>query len=111
MNLKILLKKITRSSISIFIRNNLNLSPVDIDIDFLNKKTSISDAFCWRTDNGYETKFLNYKIQAIKCYKDELKKYPHSRSLIGVKNLNKMRGNQSGLNYAEAYEIIRKIEK
>lgn len=56
-------------------------------------------------------KFLNYKIQAIKCYKDELKKYPHSRSLIGVKNLNKMRGNQSGLNYAEAYEIIRKIEK
>lgn len=61
MNLKILLKKITRSSISIFIRNNLNLSPVDIDIDFLNKKTSISDAFCWRTDNGYKTvvKFSN----------------------------------------------------
>ena len=68
MNLKILLKKITRSSISIFIRNNLNLSPVDIDIDFLNKKTSISDAFCWRTDNGYKTvvKFSNLVILTLR---------------------------------------------
>ncbi len=61
MNLKILLKKIIRSSISIFIRNNFNLSPVDIDTDFLNQKSSISDAFCWRTERGYKTviKFSN----------------------------------------------------
>jgi len=56
-------------------------------------------------------KFLKFKIKAIKCYKQELKKYPHSRSIVGIKNLNKIRGNQSGLNYAEAFEIIRKIEK
>ena len=55
MNLKILLKKITRSEFSIFVRNNLNLKPVDFDIDFLKSQSSISDAFCWRTDNGYET--------------------------------------------------------
>ncbi len=56
-------------------------------------------------------KFIEKKIKAIKCYKKEVKKYPHSRSIIGVKNLNKLRGNQSGLKYSEAFEIIRKIEK
>ncbi len=56
-------------------------------------------------------KNINSKIKAIKCYKKELKPYPHSRSVIGIKNLNKIRGNQSGLKYAEAFEIIRKIEK
>ena len=56
-------------------------------------------------------KFLKYKIDAIKSYKNEVKKYPHSRSLTGIKNLNKIRGNQSGLKYAEAFEIIRKIER
>ena len=55
-------------------------------------------------------KFLKFKIKAIKCYKQELKKYPHSRSINGIKNLNRIRGNQSGLKYAEAFEIIRKIE-
>ena len=29
----------------------------------------------------------------------------------GIKNLSKIRGNQSGVKYAEAYEIIRKIDK
>ncbi len=56
-------------------------------------------------------KFLKFKIKAIQCYKQELKKYPHSRSIKGIKNLNRLRGNQSGLNYAEAFEIVRKIEK
>lgn len=56
-------------------------------------------------------KNINSKIKAIKCYKKELKPYPHSRSVMGIKNLNKIRGNQSGLKYAEAFEIIRKIEK
>lgn len=53
---------------------------------------------------------LKYKIDAIKCYKNEIKKYPHSRSIIGIKNLSKIRGNQVGLRFAEAYEIIREIE-
>ena len=56
-------------------------------------------------------KFLNAKIKAIKSYKGEVKPYPHSRSITGLKNLNKIRGNQSGLKYAEAFEIIRKIER
>jgi len=56
-------------------------------------------------------KYLSSKIKAIKCYSDEIKKTPHSRSIDGVKNLSKTRGNQSGMKNAEAYEIIRKIEK
>lgn len=56
-------------------------------------------------------KFIKTKIKAIRCYKKEIKPYPHSRSINGVINLNKIRGNQSGLKYAEAFEIIRKIEK
>ena len=56
-------------------------------------------------------KFIKTKIKAIKCYKKEIKPYPHSRSINGVINLSKIRGNQSGLKYAEAFEIIRKIEK
>ena len=38
-------------------------------------------------------------------------KLTHSRSLDGIKTLGKLRGNQSGLKNAEAYEIIRKIYK
>ena len=55
--------------------------------------------------------FFKSKIKAVKIYKKELKPYPHSRSVVGLKNLNKIRGNQCGLKYAEAFEIIRKIEK
>ena len=54
---------------------------------------------------------MGFKIKAIKAYKEEIKPKPHSRSLSGVKNLNRLRGNQSGLNYAEAFEIIREISK
>lgn len=69
MNLKTLLKKITRSNISIYIRNNLNLKKVDLDTDFLTSKTSISDAFCWRTDKGYKT-ILNFS-NLIKMFFNE----------------------------------------
>jgi LmbE family N-acetylglucosaminyl deacetylase len=56
-------------------------------------------------------KYYKSKIEAIKCYKKEVKPYPHSRSIQGIKNLNKIRGNQSGLKLAEAFEIVRKIER
>ena len=54
---------------------------------------------------------MESKIKAIKAYKGEVKPKPHSRSLSGIKNLNRLRGNQSGLNYAEAFEIIREISR
>lgn len=52
----------------------------------------------------------NDKLNALKFYEEEIKKYPHSRSYKGIENLAKVRGNQVGLNMAEAFEVIRKIE-
>ncbi|MBJ13725.1 MAG: GlcNAc-PI de-N-acetylase [Candidatus Marinimicrobia bacterium] len=49
------------------------------------------------------------KLKALKIYKDEMRSKPHSRSLEGLENLAKIRGNQSGLKKAEAFEVLRKI--
>ena len=40
-----------------------------------------------------------------------MREYPHSRSLKGLENLARLRGNQCGVELAESFEIIRKIEK
>ena len=51
-----------------------------------------------------------YKLKAMKDYKSEIRKYPHSRSYESIKNLARLRGNQVGIHMAEAFQIIRKIE-
>lgn len=50
------------------------------------------------------------KERALKAYSSEMKDYPHSRSIEGIKNLAKFRGNQIGHDMAEAFEVLRKIE-
>ena len=50
------------------------------------------------------------KERALGAYKAEMRDYPHSRSIEGIKNLAKLRGNQVGCEMAEAFEVIRKIE-
>jgi len=57
------------------------------------------------------SKFWNKKKKALLAYKKELQKYPNSLSLRGIEILNRLRGVQSGLQIAEGFEIIRKIEK
>ena len=52
----------------------------------------------------------NSKERALKAYSAEMRDYPHSRSIEGIKNLAKLRGNQIGYDLAEAFEVIRKIE-
>ena len=61
--------------------------------------------------NWYEdiTKYLNIKIKAIKCYKKELRKSPHPRSLETIKALSIFRGSSSGVKNAEAFQLGRKI--
>ena len=51
------------------------------------------------------------KLAALNEYKMEMRDAPHTRSFEGLENLAKNRGNQVGLYYAEAFEIIRKIER
>ncbi len=56
---------------------------------------------------------INKKIKAMKEYKTELKKWPHTRSLEFLNILAKFRGAISGLKYAEAFfaERIINIKK
>ncbi len=53
---------------------------------------------------------INIKIKALEKYKTELKKYPHPRSLEGVKLIAKLWGMKVGLNYAEAFKCVRIIK-
>jgi len=47
---------------------------------------------------------------AAKAYKSEIKAWPHPRSLQGIKNLAKFRGQTVGKNLAEAFVIARLIK-
>jgi LmbE family N-acetylglucosaminyl deacetylase len=50
------------------------------------------------------------KVRALEAYSTEMRDYPHSRSIEGIENLAKLRGNQIGYELAEAFEVLRKIE-
>lgn len=52
---------------------------------------------------------MNLKLKAIKYYKSELKKNPHSRSLETIKALAVFRGSSSGVKFAESFVLGRKI--
>jgi len=54
------------------------------------------------------SKEINFKLKLLKIYKDELRTYPHSRSVKGVKALSKYRGVSSGYKFAEGFVLGRK---
>jgi LmbE family N-acetylglucosaminyl deacetylase len=54
------------------------------------------------------TKEINFKLKLLKFYKDELRTYPHSRSIKGVNALAKYRGVSSGYKFAEGFVLGRK---
>ncbi len=53
--------------------------------------------------------YLDKKIEAMKCYDNQLKEFPNARSIEGIKIYSKFRGMACGLNHAEAFMILRKI--
>ena len=57
------------------------------------------------------TKSINFKLKALKHYKREMRKWPHPRSIEGVKLLSKTRGSTVGLLHAEAFILGRHVEK
>jgi len=57
------------------------------------------------------TRTWHRKLKALKCYSQEMRESPHPRSLEGLENLAKLRGNQCGVQFAESFEILRKIER
>ncbi len=50
------------------------------------------------------------KVEALVAYQDEMREYPHSRSIEAIKHLANLRGNQVGYDFAEAFQIVRKLE-
>ena len=57
------------------------------------------------------SKSIKFKLKALKYYKREMRKWPHPRSIQGVKLLGKTRGSSVGLSYAEAFILGRHVEK
>ena len=53
---------------------------------------------------------FNKKIESMKAYKSEIRKYPHPRSIKGIEILARKRGFEIGVEYAEAFMLIREIK-
>jgi N-acetylglucosamine malate deacetylase 1 len=52
---------------------------------------------------------LHLKIDALKMYKNELKEFPHPRSIESIQALTLLRGSSVGLKNAEAFILARSI--
>lgn len=50
--------------------------------------------------------FLDRKIAALGCYSDVMREYPHPRSPEFLRGLAAVRGGESGLLYAEAFQTV-----
>ncbi|AEA80611.1 hypothetical protein SAR11G3_00136 [Candidatus Pelagibacter sp. IMCC9063] len=55
--MKLLLKFLINTNLAVLIRNTIGLRAVSFKLTPSKIPTSVSDAFLWRTDNGYKTKF------------------------------------------------------
>ena len=54
---------------------------------------------------------LEKKLEAMACYKSQLKKFPHPRSIKAMESLAGLRGSAVGVDAAEAFCLLRKIEQ
>lgn len=89
---------------------------------------SVKEIYCFETPSSTEWNFMygentfkpnvfidiektvEYKLKAMKCYKSEIRGYPHPRSLEALK-INAARwGTVVGKRYVEAFELVRKVE-
>lgn len=57
------------------------------------------------------TKQFKKKLMAINIYKTEFNKHPFPRNKKSVEALALLRGSESGFDYAEAFILIKRIEK
>jgi len=90
--MKSLVKKLINTNIGMLLRNNLNFKPIRLKLFEKDYPTSVSDAFLWRTDNGYKTKFkysdilnLFYKIKNSWV---EFHFYSKNNELIKIEKVN-----------------------
>ena len=57
------------------------------------------------------TETIDEKLEALQFYDVEMRPFPHPRSYKGVQYLAQVRGMTVGVEYAEAFEIIRRVWK
>lgn len=55
------------------------------------------------------TDYIDIKKQVLEVYSTEMREPPHSRSVENAIRLNALRGSSVGVDYAEAFELIRMI--
>lgn len=55
------------------------------------------------------SQYLGKKLEAIQCYRTELREYPHPRSIEGLRLLAQERGLSVGLKAAECFQLIREL--
>ena len=53
------------------------------------------------------TDYIETKLSALSCYKDEIMPFPGPRSMEAVEALAKFRGTQAGFAYGESLQLIR----
>jgi|TARA_B100001964_G_scaffold186008_1_gene206493 LmbE family N-acetylglucosaminyl deacetylase len=78
--------------------------PSSTEWNFSSSLKSFSPNYFINIDNE-----LRIKLKAIKCYPQELRKWPHPRSLEGINNLAKTRGATCGFKSAESFILVREI--
>ncbi len=57
------------------------------------------------------SQYLTRKIEAMSCYRNQVRQPPHPRSLETIESLAKLRGSTVSLRAAEAFMIVREIIK
>ena len=55
------------------------------------------------------TQSFRKKVEAMKAYGSELRQYPHPRSIEGIELLARKRGCEIGIQFAEAFILVREI--
>lgn len=53
--------------------------------------------------------FLTLKLEALSFYEQEMREFPHARSLRNIEALSIHRGASVGLEAAEAFEVVREV--
>jgi LmbE family N-acetylglucosaminyl deacetylase len=54
-------------------------------------------------------RYLQMKIQAMKCYAEEMRPYPHPRSERGLEYHARFRGMEAAVEHAEAFLVLRQV--
>ncbi len=89
---------------------------------------TVKEIYCFETPSSTEWNFeysasifrpnvfidiestIKAKLDAMACYRTELRDYPHPRSLKALEVIASRWGTVAGKQYAEAFELIRKVD-